>query len=964
MSESNTRSQGIAIIGIACRFPGASDWRAFWANLVGGVESISFFDDAALLAAGVDPASLSDPHYVKAAPVLADFDRFDAAFFEYSPREARIIDPQQRVFLEVAWEAFEDAGYWPEKLDGPVGVFAGAGGLVSSYFAASPSLHGSTGGVEHIGNDKDFIATRVSYKLNLTGPSLTVQTACSTSLVAVNLACSSILSGTCDMAVAGAATVRVPHHSGYFARQGDIQSPDGHCRAFDAAAQGTVFGSGVGAVLLKHVNDAIADGDHIYAVIRGSAVNNDGAAKVSYTASSVRGQSKAMLEAFDRAGVAPGAIDYIETHGTGTIVGDPLEIDALSRVFRTDTERTAFCAIGSVKTNIGHLEQTAGVASLIKVALALHHKQMPPSLHFTTPNPKIAFAKTPFFVNTTLRDWPDQGKSRLAAVNALGLGGTNAFAILEQAPALAPRGVDLRPLHILALSARSESALRAQIARWGKHIDASSDELGDQCYTANTGRAPFDLRFTAIGANREQMAAQLAQAAPQSFGTRAGKRPLAFLFTGQGAQYPGMAMELFRTQPVFRAELERCDRLARAHLDASLLEVILEEEGQRIHQTAYTQPALFAVEWALAQLWQAWGVVPDAVIGHSVGEYVAACVAGVYSLEDALALIIARGGLMQALPPGGAMAALFADGPAVETLLAGRFGANLSIAAYNSPENTVISGSAQTVAGALEFAAQAGVSGRALSVSHAFHSPLLEPILDQLEALAARYPAQAPRIALIDNLHGTRSTAVPTPAYWRAHSLQPVRFVDGLRTLASMGMLDYLEIGPGSALASLAQQTLRDPAGASVRCLSSIGKEREWGQLAQTACALWRSGRVLDWRAFDAPFARRRVSAPTYPFQRERYWVEQDQRAASAGQEDLLGPRLKSPLPAWQFETAYGLDQLPWLTDHRIFGHVVLPLTAGLVALAKAGQKRLGGAPVAVTSLTYREAVVIAREVK
>lgn len=992
MSQPHARARGIAIIGMACRFPGASDWRAYWDNLAGGVESIAFFDDASLLAAGIDPATLADPHYVKAAPVLDGIDRFDAAFFEYSPREARIIDPQQRLFLEVSWEAFEDAGYWPEKLGGAAGVFAGAGGVVSSYFAATPSLHGSTGGVEHLGNDKDFLATRISYKLNLTGPSLTVQTACSTSLVALNLACSSILNGECDMALAGAATVRVPHHSGYFSREGDIQSPDGHCRAFDAAARGTVFGSGVGALLLKHVDDALADGDHIYAVIRASAVNNDGAGKVSYTASSVHGQSMAMLDAFDRAGVAPGEIDYIEAHGTGTVVGDPLEIDALTRVFRTDTRRTGFCALGSVKTNIGHLEQSAGVASLIKVALALHHKQMPPTLHFHTPNPRIAFARTPFFVNTALRDWPARegdsgdsgdtgGKRRLAAVNALGLGGTNAFAILEEAPPPAPRVATAhqRPLHILALSARTAPALREQLARWRKHLaglddrqddnhdkkhdekhdDEAANALGDHCYTANTGRAPFDVRFTAIGATRAQLAAELEQASPASFGTRAGKRPLAFLFTGQGAQYPGMTAELFRTEPVFRAALERCDQLARLHLDASLLEIIFDEHGTRLHQTAFTQPALFAVEWALAQLWQAWGIVPDAVMGHSVGEYVAACVAGVYSLDDALALIVARARLMQALPAGGAMAALFADGATLESLLAGELGASLSIAACNSPENTVISGSAAAVAAALELARQAGVEGRALSVSHAFHSPLLAPMLDQLEALAARYPAQPPRIALVDNLSGARSTQAPLPAYWRAHALEPVRFADGLRSLAAMGILDYLEIGPGSTLASLAQQTLAGAEHAGKRFLASIGREREWRQLAHSACALWRGGAPFDWRAFDAPFARRRVSAPTYPFQRERYWVEQGKPATGGAPEDLLGARLNSPLPAWQFDSAYGLDQLPWLGDHRIFGHVVLPLTAGLVALTRAAQARWNGAPVAVTGLTYREAVVL-----
>ncbi|MBP2435190.1 MULTISPECIES: type I polyketide synthase [Bradyrhizobium] len=960
MTAEPARERGVAIIGIACRLPGASDWRSFWSNLAKGVESITFFDDDALLKAGVDPAVLRDPQYVKAAPVIADFDHFDAGLFEYSPREARVTDPQQRLFLEVAWEAFEDAGYRPQGFDGAVGVFAGAGGLVSSYFASNPSLQGSTGGVEHIGNDKDFIATRVSYKLDLTGPSLTVQTACSTSMVAVNLACRSIMGGECDMALAGAACVRVPHHGGYYFREGDIQSPDGHCRAFDAAAQGTVFGSGVAAVLLKHVEDAIADGDHIYAVIRGSAINNDGAAKISFTASSVSGQAKAMLEAFDRAGVAPDAIDYVETHGTGTVVGDPLEIEALTRVFRTDTTRTGFCAIGSVKTNLGHLEQAAGLASLIKVALALHHGKIPPSLNFKTPNPKIAFAETPFFVNTELRDWPSNGSRRLAAVNALGLGGTNAFAILEEAPPAVPRLVPEadRPLHVLPLSARSEAALRSQIERWRQHISKSGQLLADQCYTAATGRAQLDFRFTAIGSTREQLVEQLTQVAPHAMGIRAGRRPLAFLFTGQGSQYSGMSAELFRTQPVFRAALERCEALSRPHLEVPLLEIIFGGH-ELIHQTAYTQPALFAVEWALAQLWQSWGIMPDAVIGHSVGEYVAACVAGVYELGAALALIVARGRLMQSLPAGGAMAALFANGPAVEALLGRKIGRHLSIAAYNSPDNTVISGTASAVAEALELAAQAGVQTKQLTVSHAFHSPLMKPILGDLEALAASHAANTPKLALIDNLSGVQMIDAPTPRHWSEHSLKPVRFVEGMRTLAAMGIVDFLEIGPGSTLVSLAQQTLGDAGGAERRYLSSIGKDREWSQLAQAVGALWRSGAPVDWRGFDAAYARRRVSGPTYAFERERYWIERVHRPAPAGQEGLLGQRLKSPLPAWQFETVYDLDRLPWLTDHRIFGHAVLPLTAGLVALTKAARMRLGSAAVAVASLTYGAAMVI-----
>jgi acyl transferase domain-containing protein len=956
----DAHSRDIAIIGMACRFPGAGDWRSFWRNLREGVESIVPLGDAELLASGVDAAMLRQPNYVKAAAAIEDFDCFDAAFFEYSRREAKIIDPQHRLFLQTAWEALEDGGYWGNGYKGAIGVFAGAGGIVSSQFAANPALRGTTGGAEHIGNDKDFIATRVSYKLDLRGPSMTVQTACSTSMVAVHLACSSILNGECDMAIAGAATVRIPQRAGYLAREGDIHSPDGHCRAFDAEARGTVFGSGAGALLLKHLSDAVADGDHVYAVIRATAVNNDGAGKMSFTASSVPGQAKAMLEALSRSGVEPDSIGYVETHGTGTVIGDPLEIEALGRAFRTGTDRTQYCAVGSVKTNIGHVEQAAGVAALIKAALALYHREIPPSLNYRTPNPRIDFEASPFFVNAELRAWPTGAGPRRAAVNCLGLGGTNGFAILEEAPVRAADAVaDPRTAHILTLSATSEAALHDLAGRWRERMAAEEQPVADLCHTSNVGRAEFPARMAIVGAKSSDFVAQLDPAGLKS--AQAGeRRKLAFLFPGQGSQYAGMTSELYQTHPVFRTELERCEAALRPHLECSLLDILFRSGGDKrlLDQTGYTQPALFAVEWSLARLWMSWGVRPDALIGHSLGEYVAACVAGVYTVEQGLQLVAHRARLMQSLPPGGAMAALFADGAAVDGLLKRCGRADVGVAAYNAPLNTVISGTAEGVAAVL---AQAGdVSARRLPVSHAFHSHLMLPVLDDLEAVAAKPVACAPQIPVISNLTATSWSAAPTPAYWREHALRPVNMAASIRRLAEDGVADFVEVGPGSALVSMARQTL-GPGARGARFLPSIAGDSEWRSICGTLASLWRSGAPVDWKAFARPFGARRVSAPTYPFRRERHWLD-IAIAPEIPADALLGRRIESPLPVRQFESVYSLNSLPWLTDHRIFGHAVLPAAAVLVALTQMGRDELHLERGVVAGLVYRQALVVPEE--
>jgi acyl transferase domain-containing protein/surfactin synthase thioesterase subunit/acyl carrier protein len=958
---------GIAIIGIACRFPGAEDHRAYWRNLCDGIESITELTDEELTSAGVPGELRQDPSYVKAASVLTNVDRFDAAFFEYSPAEARLMDPQQRLLLEVAWQAFEDAGYRVGAVSRPAGVFVGTGGVVSSYLIDRvwfrSELPGYTGSVAHIGNDKDFVSTRISYKLNLTGPSINVQTACSTSLVATHLACQAILAGECEMALAGAATIRVPQRVGYLSRKGDILSPDGHCRAFDADGQGTIFGSGVGAVLLKELGAAVADGDNIYAVIRGSAINNDGAEKVSYTASNVAGQTRAMLEAMLVAGVSPDEIGYVECHGTGTIVGDPLEIDALTRAFRTKTDRRGFCAIGSVKTNIGHLEQTAGIASLIKAALALKHGKIPASLNYRTPNPKIDLSASPFFVATRCLDWPD-GR-RLAAVNSLGLGGTNAFAVLEQAPQrMAPDTADEPPVHLFTLSARTPAALRSGIERYHSALDRQSS-LGDVSFTLNSGRNHFAYRFAAAGESVQQLRTALADELQNGSGDYSPRvnssRRLAFLFSGQSSQYAGMAAELYHHQPVFRTVADRCAALLRDRLERPLLDVLFAagNDADAIHETAYTQPALFAVQAGLTELWRSWGIVPDAVLGHSVGEFAAAYCAGVYTLEHALTLIAERARLMQSLPPTGSMAAIFAEEGAVAASLAGA--GDVAIAAVNSPHNIVISGVREAVAAIAERFEAQGCKSQLLTVSHAFHSPLMRPVIDEFRRIAEATPSRAPEVNWISTVSGGPLAEAPDARYWCDHALHAVRFQAGVQALAQLGITDFVEIGPGNTLLALGRQCVD---GAQT-WLGSLGRKRhsDLGEILGSLAKLYVRGYDIDWEGFNAPRRGRRVSLPTYPFEPQRYWLENEglarSEALSSAELGLTGRRLRSPLPVAQFESVYSLARFKYLEDHRIYGLPVLPLTAGLTALREAARQHFGTDGVALANLQYREALIL-----
>ena len=786
----------IAIVGMAGRFPGAATVDEFWANLAGGKESITFFADDELEAHGISRALLSDPGYVKARGVLAGADRFDADFFGYTPREAELLDPQQRVFLECAWEAMEHAGYDSEQGAANVGVFAGTG--LNTYLLAlagrSDALSTYNPVQIAVASDKDFLPTRVSYKLNLHGPSVNVQTACSTSLVAVHLACRALADGECDMALAGGVRIAVPQESGYRYQEGSILSPDGHCRAFDRHAQGTVSGSGAAVIVLKRLDDAVAAADTIYAVIKGSAINNDGADKVGFTAPGVRGQAAVIAAAHRSAGVAPATVAYVEAHGTGTALGDPVEIAALTSAFRSGGDTAVgSCAIGSLKTNVGHLDAAAGVAGLIKAALAVYHGVIPPSLHFDAPNPAIDFDASPFFVNTALTRFVDNGLPRRVGVSSFGLGGTNAHVVLEQAPDVGAPLPASRPCQLLVLSARSAGALDVLGVNLAQHIEAHPDiDLSDVAYTLQLGRRALSHRRVILCRDRQDALVQLSASGAAdgkrvATSERDSQRPgVAFMFSGQGAQHIGMARELYAHEAGFRDALDRCAALFESHIGLDLRGVLHAEgpdrdaASRRLTETSLAQPALFAVEYALAQLWLSWGVVPEAMIGHSIGEYVAACLAGVMTLEDAVAVVALRGRLMQEVPSG-AMLAVPLPAAEVSDLL----GEDVSIAAVNAPGHAVLSGPHAAIAEVERRLAARGIEGQRLVTSHAFHSAMMDPLLESFGERISRVALSPPQIPYVSNVTGTwiQPDEAASAAYWVRHLRGTVQFAAGVETL-------------------------------------------------------------------------------------------------------------------------------------------------------------------------------------
>lgn len=910
---------GVAIVGMAGRFPGSGNIEEFWQNLKDGVEAIAIADPA------------SEGERVKARATIADIDLFDASFFGLNEREARSIDPQHRIFLECAWEALEDAGYNSQTYKGKIGVYGGVGWNGCLPFNIAPDrqyLESAVGYQTLIGNDKDFLTTRVSYHLNLKGPSIDVQTACSTSLVAVNMACQSLWGYQCDMALAGGITVDSGNKDSYLYQEGGILSPDGHCRAFDAEAKGTVPGNGVGIVLLKRLEDAIADGDCICAIIRGTAVNNDGANKIGYTAPSVSGQAEVIAEALALAGVEAEMISYVEAHGTATPLGDPIEIAALSQIFRASTAKERFCGIGSVKTNIGHLDAAAGVAGLIKTVLALKHRLIPASLHFKAPNPQIDFDRSPFYVCDRLQQWHSNGHPRRAGVSSFGIGGTNAHAILEEAPEIKSIW-DGKP-QLLLLSAKTESALDAATRNLAEHLRAHPEQnLADVAYTLQIGRQSFNYRRMVVAKDREEAIAALeSQQWSDRHNNGEKKLSIAFMFPGQGSQYPNMGRELYESEPVFRQEVDRCSQLLQRHLGLDLRSLLYSDtEDERLKETAIAQLALFAVEYALAHLWISWKIQPTAAIGHSIGEYVAACISGVMSLEDALALVAVRGRLMQQMPVG-AMLSVALDAKEVVSLLESQ---DLSIAAINAPNSSVVSGSEDAIALFQQQLAEKGIKCRRLQVSHAFHSPMVEGILEEFRQQVRRVKLNPPTIPFISNVTGTWITEdlATDPNYWVRHLRETVQFSAGVAELLTNKNLILLEVGAGNTLSTLANRHAAEVAIASMRHPQEGRSDLAcwWNAVGK----LWLQGVEIDWEAIYRdrstlpPWGNRqryRVPLPTYPFERQRYWIaEQDrgQKWDSGSNLEAVEP-IKSlfSVPIWKLAPLSPTSQ-PKVSPYLVF---------------------------------------------
>jgi len=886
----------IAVVGLAGKFPKAKNVDEFWKNLRDGRDCITFFDDQTVLDAGLNPSFLENPAFVKAYGVLDDIDKFDASFFNISPRDAKLFDPQHRLFLECAWQVMEQAGYDAEKYEGRIGVFAGSSW--STYllrnlmpnnlfqFVTADRLEMT------ISNQKDLLPMRASFHLNLTGPSINVNTTCSTSLVAVSLACQSLLTYQSDMVLAGGAFVRSPQTEGYLYQEGMIYSHDGYIHTFDEAATGIVIGSGVGIVALKRYDEAIEDGDMIHAIIRSTALNNDGSTKMGYTAPSVDGQTEAMVEAITMAGITSDTISYVEAHGTGTTLGDPVEVASLTKAFQataadSDNQPTQFCPIGTVKTNIGHTSHSAGVTGLIKVILSMVNKQIPPSLHFNKPNPKLNIESSPFYVNTELKDWETNGVPRRALVNSFGMGGTNANAVVEEAPKREPSG-PARPQQVITLSAKTQTALDNRTCDLAEHLKQNCElKLADVAFTINLGRRDFSYRRSFVAADVAEAIDLLETQPPKRVFSGYQKlinRDVIFMFSGQGAQYVNMAKDLYDQEPIFRETIDQCATLLQPYLGVDIRDLLYpqtidETASQRLEQTAITQPALFVIEYALAKLWMAWGIQPQAMVGHSIGEYVAACLAGVFSLEDGLKLVAKRGDLMQSLPTGSMLAVSLSP-----TDVAPLLPEDITVAVVNHPAMCVVAGETELIETFRQALVDKKIEASLLHTSHAFHSAMMQPILEPfINFIHQNTHLNPPDQPYLSNVTGTWITAeqATDPTYWANHLRQTVQFADNMAELVKDPSLVLLEVGPGRTLSTFAKQHPHKEAEQTV--LTSLRHSKdEVDDLVfalNTLGKLWLAGVTMDWPAFYRDEKRHRLPLPTYPFERQRYWIDPPKEA-------------------------------------------------------------------------------------
>lgn len=897
-TEENNLENRLAIIGMACRLPGADSVGEFWENLKNGTESFTEFTDEELLEAGVDPVLISSPHYVRSRGIVKNADHFDAAFFGFNPREAELLDPQHRIFLECCWHALEDAGYDPDKTDARIGVYGGTG---TNWHLGNVSNHPevvkfSSGASVVTSNDKDYVTTRVSYKLNLTGPSVNVQSACSTSLVAVVLGMNSLLNYQCDMILAGGATIEIPEKQGYVYQEGGMESPDGRCRPFDKNAKGTVFSRGAGVVLLKRLEDAIRDKDNIYAVILGGAINNDGIEKVGFTAPSVNGQVEVAIEALERSGVSAESLSFVEAHGTATQLGDPIEVESLTQTFRNYTGNKQFCALGSVKGHIGHTDVASGAAGLIKSALALKFAQLPPSLNYESPNPKIDFENSPFFVNTELRDLRRNGTPLRALINSFGVGGTNACLILE-APPETKRDEPISRPNVLVLSAKTETALENLTANIKNYVEKNSGlDCNDLAYTCQTGRKAFLHRRFVVFNDRDDLLSRLENSGQKVFVDAVSEnnaaRPTVFAFPGQGNQYVGMGYDLYQKEKVFRDTVDECCELLKPILDLDLREIIFAkgdaatEAADKLNQTFITQPSLFVISYAQAKLWMSWGITPAAMVGHSVGEYVAACLAGVFSPADALKAVARRGRLIQELPGGSMLAVLLPEAEVLPYLTAA-----VEIAAVNSPSLTVVAGSTADIAELEDRLTAAKIFHKRLDTSHAFHSAMMEAALPEFAKVFADIKLSAPTIPIASTVTGkwlTSEEAV-NPDYWVRHVRRAVRFSDATRTiLAGDTPSVILESGPGHSLESAVKYHLDKESPhvmiGSMRAAADTGNDMEF--LLAAVGKFWAAGHPIAWDKFYASSQPRRAAIPGYPFERQKFALDFKNKPAAVRVED------------------------------------------------------------------------------